>query len=73
MRQLTEAPLPRGAWVRFEPGGMHLMLIGLTGPLADGQTTPVTLMFRSGAVVTRNIPVQAAAPGEALKQEGHQH
>ncbi|MBY0422986.1 MAG: copper chaperone PCu(A)C [Parvularculaceae bacterium] len=63
MRQLPGTALPPGSWVRFSPGGMHLMLIGLLGPLKEGETTPVTLTFRSGAVVTAEIPVRAAPPG----------
>lgn len=62
MRQMPDIALPRGAWVRFAPGGKHLMLIGLNGPLTEGQMGTVTLTFRSGAVVKVDLPVRAAAP-----------
>ncbi|MFA4939844.1 copper chaperone PCu(A)C [Brevundimonas sp.] len=49
-------PLPAGQAVALAPGGNHLMLIGLTAPLVEGATVPLTLQFASAPAVT----VQAA-------------
>lgn len=61
-RGLTLAP---DATVRLEPGGYHIMLIGLKRPLKLGQTVPATLRFeRAGAVkvvFTVQQPPQPAA------------
>lgn len=37
--------IPPGATVRLEPGGYHLMLMGLKRPLSPGSRIPATLMF----------------------------
>lgn len=37
-----------GGQVELKPGGLHVMLIGLTRDLAVGDTFPVTLQFASG-------------------------
>lgn len=49
-------PLPAQTPVSLAPGGRHLMLTGLTGPLAAGEQAPLTLRFEKAAEVT----VQAA-------------
>jgi hypothetical protein len=38
-------PIPPGATVTLEPGGFHVMLIGLKEPLAQGSEVPLTLRF----------------------------
>jgi len=69
MRPVDTIPLPAGAAVALAPGGLHVMLIGLTRPLAAGETVPLTLRFASAAEVTVQAAVQAAgAPGA-----GHGH
>jgi copper(I)-binding protein len=44
--QLVIAP---GETVKFEPGGLHVMLHGLTQPLAVGQSVPLVLQLAGGA------------------------
>lgn len=57
MAELTQGlPLPADQAVALAPGGNHLMLIGLTAPLVEGATVPLTLQFASAPAVT----VQAA-------------
>lgn len=54
MRPVERLPIPAGATVRLAPGGTHLMLMGLSAPLAGGESLPVTLTFeRAGAVTVR--------------------
>jgi len=62
MRPLTSLALPAGQQVRFQPGGMHVMLIGLRKPLLAGATIPVTFKFRSAASV--RIEAKIIGPGE---------
>jgi copper(I)-binding protein len=40
--------VPAGGTAVLEPGGNHIMLMGLTGPVKAGQQVPVTLTFASG-------------------------
>jgi copper(I)-binding protein len=52
--------LPVGEWIYFQPGGLHLMLLGLETPLADGDTFPLTLEFENAKDLT--IEVQVSGP-----------
>jgi periplasmic copper chaperone A len=61
MRQVPEILLPPGEDVVLEPGGLHVMLIGLTGTLEDGQRFPLTLEFSDGSSKVVEVPVQAIA------------
>ena len=50
-----------GKTVKFEPGGRHLMLIGLAAPLAEGEQVSVSLAFeRAGQV---NVPFAVQGVG----------
>jgi len=50
MGRVEAVDLPVGRSVALEPGGYHLMLMG-AGPLAEGDTVRLTLLFEaSGAV-----------------------
>jgi copper(I)-binding protein len=43
MRPLAAIDIPAGQTVTLSPGGMHIMLLGLTQPLHQGQSFPLTL------------------------------
>ena len=45
MRPLAAIDIPAGQTVTLSPGGMHIMLLGLTQPLREGQSFPLTLSF----------------------------
>ncbi|MCX7684041.1 MAG: copper chaperone PCu(A)C [Acetobacteraceae bacterium] len=60
MRPVPDIPIPPGETVRLQPGGLHVMLIGLTRPLERGQQVPLTLRFERGGEVTVLLEVQAA-------------
>ena len=62
MRPVTSVPLPQNAIVKFETGGLHLMLIGLREPLAASSSIPLTFTFRSASPITVNA--QIVAPGD---------
>ncbi|WP_281825765.1 copper chaperone PCu(A)C [Jannaschia rubra] len=67
--------IPAGATVTLMPGGLHLMLMGLTGPLEAGTSHPVTLIFENAGEVTMDFPVMTlaeirAATGEAGMDAG---
>lgn len=60
MRPVTEIPVAPGATVTLAPGGLHIMLLGLTAPLALGGDVPLTLRFERAGEVTVQLRVQAA-------------
>ena len=67
MRPVADIPVPAGQTVRLRPGGLHVMLIGLTEPLRQGATVPLTLRFERAGEVTVQLEIQAAGA------RGHTH
>ncbi len=51
MRPVEGIDIPPGETVALQPGGLHIMLMGLPEPLAAGDTLPLTLVFASGQTV----------------------
>jgi copper(I)-binding protein len=68
MRQVPAIDLPAGRAVKLEPGGLHVMFIGLKQPLAAGSKVPVLLKFEKAGEVKVEFDVAARAPAG-----GHQH
>jgi copper(I)-binding protein len=60
MREVASVECPPGATVKISPGGLHVMLLGLRGPLVAGMTFPASLHFRDAGVMT--VQVVVAAP-----------
>ncbi|WP_235952814.1 copper chaperone PCu(A)C [Alterinioella nitratireducens] len=67
MSAVPELRVAPGASVTLEPGGMHVMLIGLEAPLVEGATLPLRLTFYDGDDLTVEVPILAAdAVGPAV-------
>ena len=57
--------VPAGTTVTLSPGGLHIMFMGLTGAIVEGETVPVTLTFEKAGTVTIDLlagPTASAAP-----------
>jgi copper(I)-binding protein len=52
-------PLPPGETVNLQPGGLHIMLLGLNQGLAAGSRFPLTLTFEKAGSVQVEVPVEA--------------
>ncbi|RAI59690.1 hypothetical protein DOO78_07595 [Roseicella frigidaeris] len=63
MRPVAAVEIPAGQTVTLQPGGFHLMLIGLLAPLIQGQTVPVTLRFERAGEVQVTLAVLPAGAG----------
>jgi copper(I)-binding protein len=63
MRPLAALDIQAGQPVTLKPGGEHIMLIGLNGPLREGQSFPLTLTFEKAG--TREVTVAVEKPGAA--------
>ncbi len=76
MRAVAALELPAGKTVELKPGGMHLMLMDLKGPLVRDSALPLTLLFSDAqgrqTRMELRLPVslQPAAPGASV---GHKH
>jgi hypothetical protein len=64
MRAVEAIPVPAGETVALRPGGLHLMLVGLSRPLREGETVPVTLRFERAGEVRVELSVQPAGTRE---------
>jgi iron complex outermembrane receptor protein len=59
MRPLQEVAVAPGRTVKIEPGGIHLMLVGLRRPLVSGAPVPLTLEFRRAGKVQVQLSVES--------------
>lgn len=58
MRQVMKIELPAGTRVTLEPGGLHVMFMGLNQRPEMGDTVALTLTFADGSQTTITIPVK---------------
>lgn len=80
MRPVEAVDIPATGQVSFQPGGMHLMFMGLTEPFVAGESIPVTLTFQTAGVVQTTLEVrplegapvaaEASAPAPAPAASG---
>jgi len=72
MRQLADGlVIPAGETVALQPGGYHLMFMGLSNALVEGETVPVTLTFEKAGTVTVELTVAGAAADAPAGHMGH--
>ena len=58
MRPVNGVDVPAGGSVAFEPGGLHIMFLGVAEPPAVGDTIPLTLTFENASELTLEVPVR---------------
>ncbi|MBK1703394.1 copper chaperone PCu(A)C [Halochromatium glycolicum] len=63
MRQLEQIELPAGETVKLQPGGLHVMLIGLTEDLRAGDSIELHLGFDDGSRQSLTLPVKRVTHG----------
>lgn len=57
MRQVPAIELPAGQTVAMQPGGYHVMFMGLNSPLKQGTSFPLTLTFEKAGEVAVEVAV----------------
>lgn len=57
MKKINRLPIPTNGSATLQPGGNHLMLIGLKRDLTPGDTLPLTLTFANGQIQTIDAPI----------------
>ena len=71
MRPLPQGlPIPPRGEVRLEPGGFHLMLIGLRRPLNVGDRIPIRLRFERAGDIEVAFTVERRPPSAAPAHGG---
>lgn len=58
MRAINHLRVPRKSKLVFEPGGYHLMLMGVDEHLKKGRGFPITLEFEGGLKLTAKVVVK---------------
>jgi len=74
MKEVKAVELPAGKPVRLDPNGYHVMLMGLTQQVKEGEKVPLTLTVEDAKGGKQTLDVQAEV--RALSAEaggGHDH
>lgn len=61
MRPVEAIDIKAGGETRLQPGGLHVMLIGLPSALEEGKSVPLTLTFADGS--SKKIDAKIVRPG----------
>lgn len=61
MRRIDAIDVPAKATTTLEPGGLHIMFLGLASPLAAGGSFPLTLRFAQAGEVSVTVEVKDVA------------
>ncbi len=57
MRPVKDVAIAAGGSVTFQPGGHHVMLMGLEKRLVKGESLSLTLTFAKAGAVTVSVPI----------------
>ena len=71
MAAVKRLALPAGKTVTLGPDGYHVMLMGFTAPLKEGDSVPLKLTFEDAAGKRTTIDVKA--PVRSLTAPAHKH
>jgi copper(I)-binding protein len=74
MRPIAEGiVLAPQSTTKLEPGGAHIMLVGLKQPLKQGQRVKGTLIFSNAGAVELDVPVESLGSAGPTHQHGSGH
>jgi len=71
MRQVDKIDLAAKSTTHLQPGGLHIMLIGLKAPLKTDAKVLVSLKLDDGSLIELNLPVRKVATQGHM--QGHHH
>lgn len=72
MRQVSQIDLPAGKEVALQPGGFHIMLIGLNESIQEGQKIKIDLTFEDGSTKTIMAKSRSIMKMDGMKHK-HEH
>jgi copper(I)-binding protein len=67
MGPVDSVSLPAGKAVSLDPDGYHVMLMGLTGAIKEGDQVPLTLTIENDKGVREEV--QVSAPAKAMSSQ----
>jgi copper(I)-binding protein len=71
MRAVDGLDLPTGGQAVLQPGGNHIMLMGLKAPLKEGDSLPLTLHFANAGTIDVVAEVQKAGASGPMAEHDH--
>jgi len=71
MRRVDPLPVAAGERIVLEPGGTHVMLMGLKSPLVEGDSLILVMNFEHAG--TRRVEAQVVPATATEPPSGHQH
>lgn len=69
MRPVDGLAVPATGAVTLDPGGYHLMLLGLKQPLVAGQRFPLALTFQNAGAMRVEVVVEAAGAARPMDMD----
>ena len=74
MREATTVEIPPNGGALLQPGGLHIMLSGLKGPLKAGTEFPLILQLEKAGPIEVEIRVERSAPSHGgSSPQSHDH
>ncbi len=67
MRRIDGVDVPAGGMAMLKPGGHHVMFMGLHAPLKEGQTFPLTLVFKNAGEITSQVMINSVGAMKGMK------
>ncbi|MBT3360279.1 MAG: copper chaperone PCu(A)C [Rhodospirillales bacterium] len=67
MRQVEAIDVPAGKTVALKPGGLHVMFMGLKGPLKVGASFSLTLVFEKAGKIKIEVPIMKPGAKSHMK------
>ncbi|WP_420113451.1 copper chaperone PCu(A)C [Pseudactinotalea sp.] len=71
MQEVEAFTVPAGGSTELEPGGDHLMFMGLTGPITAGDDVEITLTLADGSEVTFVAVAKDYEGANETYEDGH--
>ena len=73
MHRIEALTIGARASVELAPGGTHVMLVGLTAPLAPGAKIKLTFVFAAAGEIAVEVPVVDARSTPPAHEHEHEH
>ena len=73
MRAVIQIAIPANGSIKLQPGGFHIMLMGLKKPLREGDKFDLTLIFKKAGTVLCSVLVKKMHAMEHGKKMKHTH
>jgi hypothetical protein len=73
MRPVDGINIAPNSTIELNPGGLHIMLMGVKAPLKEGATFPLTLTFQKAGTISVLVLVESASQMGSGHEAHHMH